>query len=42
MDPHSYQPMVTCTVPIHKNDKVIGVSTIDIKLEGLGEFFKES
>lgn len=40
MDPYSYQPMVTCTVPMKKNGQLIGVATIDLKLEGLGDFFK--
>jgi len=34
-DPYSHQPMVTSSVPIFKKDKVYGVSTIDIKLEGI-------
>jgi len=35
MDPYSNQPMVTVTVPMHKNNKFYGVSTVDLKLEGL-------
>ena len=41
MDPYSYEPMVTCTAPMFKDGKFSGVSTIDIKLTGLDEFFKE-
>ena len=41
MDPYSYEPMVTCTAPMFKNGKFSGVSTIDIKLTGLEEFFRE-
>jgi len=40
MDPYSYEPMVTCTAPMFKDGKFSGVSTIDIKLTGLDEFFK--
>lgn len=35
MDPYSYQPMVTVTVPMYKNAEFYGVSTVDLKLEGL-------
>jgi PAS domain S-box-containing protein len=42
MDPYSYQPMVTCTVPIRGVGKLLGVATIDLKLEGLKEFFDEA
>jgi len=34
-DPYSYQPMVTSSAPIFKEDVFYGVSTIDIKLEGV-------
>ena len=40
MDPYSYEPMVTCTAPMFKDGQFSGVSTIDIKLTGLDEFFK--
>ena len=46
MDPYSYQPMVTCTVAMHSLEgshtkkKFWGVSTIDLKLEGLHEFME--
>lgn len=36
-DPYSLQPMVTCTVPIYKEDTFNGVATIDLKLDGLNQ-----
>ncbi len=42
MDPFSYQPMVTCTVPMYRNGKVSGVATVDVKLEGLDDFFRKA
>ena len=41
MDPYSYEPMVTCTAPIFVDGNFARVSTIDIKLTGLDEFFRE-
>ena len=38
IDPYSFQPMVTITVPMYKNNKFIGVSTVDIMLNGLQDF----
>lgn len=35
MDPYSYQPMVTVTVPMFRDQSFYGVATIDLKLEGL-------
>ena len=35
LDPYSMEPMVTCTVPMHRTGKVIGVTTVDMKLTGL-------
>lgn len=35
MDPHSYQPMVTCTAPVFAAGTFAGAVTIDLKLEGL-------
>ncbi len=35
MDPYSYQLMVTCTTPMYQADQLIGVVTVDLKLEGL-------
>ncbi len=40
MDPHTYVPMVTCTVPIYREDRFIGVVTVDLKLEGMQAFFE--
>lgn len=39
IDPFSKEPMVTCTVPILKDNQYIGATTIDMKLEGLHDFF---
>ncbi|MCH2204562.1 MAG: ATP-binding protein [Lentisphaerales bacterium] len=41
MDPYSFEPMVTCTAPIYENDQFTGVTTIDLKLKGLNEFFNQ-
>ena len=38
MDPYSYQPMVTVTVPMYRDKQFYGVSTVDLKLEGLHAF----
>ncbi|MCR9143301.1 MAG: SpoIIE family protein phosphatase [bacterium] len=42
MDPYSYQPMVTCSVAMRnpQSGKFWGVSTIDLKLEGLHAFME--
>ncbi len=40
MDPYSYQPMVTCTVAMRDRREFLGVSTIDLKLEGLHAFME--
>ncbi len=37
MDPYTFQPMVTCTAPMLRDGRFIGVATIDLKLEGLRE-----
>jgi len=39
MDPYSYEPMVTCSAPMHKEGIFTGVATVDVKLNGLREFF---
>ena len=39
MDPYSLEPMVTCSVPMHKSDELVGVATVDVKLAGLQQFF---
>ncbi|ARU54967.1 Cache and PAS/PAC sensor-containing signal transduction diguanylate cyclase/phosphodiesterase [Oleiphilus messinensis] len=50
MDPYSFEPMVTCTVAITKTEgnnsqsvtsQFIGAATLDLKLQGLKEFFDE-
>ncbi len=42
VDPHSLQPMITCTVPMFEEGKFVGVSTVDLKLEGLAKLFAEA
>lgn len=42
VDPYSLQSMVTCTVPMIEKGKFVGVSTVDLKLEGLAELFAEA
>lgn len=42
MDPYSYQPMVTCTAPIYRDNEFYGTATIDYKLEGLGKFLEQA
>lgn len=42
MDPYSYQPMVTVTVPMFKNNDFYGVSTVDLKLEGLSAILQRA
>ena len=42
MDPYSYQPMVTCTVPMYRDGQLYGVATIDLKLEGLKAFLEQA
>jgi hypothetical protein len=41
MDPHSFQPMVTCTVAMWDKEKFWGVTTIDLKLEGLYDYIEK-
>jgi len=40
IDPYSLQPMVTATIPIVTDGSFIGVSTVDVKLEGLSELLQ--
>ncbi len=40
-DPYSFQPMVTCTVPLRDGGALTGVTTIDMRLEGLASFARE-
>lgn len=42
MDPYSHQPMVTCTIAMHKAGNFRGVATCDLRLEGLDSFLKQS
>ena len=39
-DPHSMEPMVTCSVPIWIDGKFSGVATVDLKLAGLSAFMQ--
>jgi PAS domain S-box-containing protein len=41
IDPYSNQPMVTVTKPFFKDNKFNGVSTVDLKLEGLKSLLDE-
>jgi diguanylate cyclase (GGDEF)-like protein len=41
IDPFSKEPMVTCTVPIRKQNQFTGAATIDMKLEGLHDLLKK-
>ena len=34
-DPYSFEPMVTCTVPMHQGQQLLGAATVDLKLSGL-------
>lgn len=34
-DPYSLQPMVTCTAPMLKADRFVGVATVDLMLDGV-------
>ncbi len=42
VDPYSLQPMITCTVPMQEKGRFVGVSTVDLKLEGLAELFAQA
>ncbi|MFZ4542247.1 MAG: response regulator [Rickettsiales bacterium] len=42
VDTYSGQPMVTCSLPIRSEGVFQGVSTIDLKLEGLGELLDDA
>jgi diguanylate cyclase (GGDEF)-like protein len=41
IDPFTKEPMVTCTVPILKQNKFTGAATIDMKLEGLHKLLEK-
>ncbi|MCP4362591.1 MAG: PAS domain-containing protein [Chloroflexi bacterium] len=43
MDPYSFQPMVTCTVPMYNEaDQFTGSTTVDLRLEGVRAFFAKA
>ncbi len=42
VDPHSLQSMITCTVPLLEEGEFVGVSTVDLKLDGLADLFAEA
>ncbi len=42
MDPYSFEPMVTCTYPVYRNDRFSGVTTLDIRLSGLHHILKNA
>jgi len=41
-DPYSKQSMITCSVPVRKHKKFIGVATVDLKLEWLRALFSSA
>jgi len=41
-DPYTLEPMVTSTIPIYRNDKFYGVSTVDLRLTGLQKILNEN
>ncbi len=41
-DPYSLQPMVTCSVPYYKKGRFEGISTIDLKLEGVNKLVTDN
>ncbi len=42
IDPYSHQPMVTCSIPIMEGKKFVGVTTVDLKLEGIASLFSQA
>ena len=40
-DPYTFEPMVTCTVPMRREGRFLGVSTIDLRLSGLQAFLDD-
>jgi len=42
IDPYSFEPMVTVTVPIYKKQQFFGVATVDMNLSGIDELMKSS
>ncbi|NRA82467.1 MAG: EAL domain-containing protein [Gammaproteobacteria bacterium] len=41
MDPYSFEPMVTCTVAMFKQQQFVGSATVDIKLQKLQSFLQK-
>jgi len=41
VDPYTFEPMITATSPIYRNDRFFGVSTVDIKLSSLKVLLEE-
>lgn len=41
IDPHTFEPMVTCTTPIRQGEKLIGVTSLDMRLDGLAKLTAE-
>lgn len=42
IDPHSRQPMVTVSTPMYRDGELLGVATVDLKLEGIAELLAEA
>lgn len=42
IDPYSFEPMVTVTVPIFKQQQFFGVASVDMNLSGIDELMKSS
>ncbi len=42
IDPHSRQQMVTVSTPMHRNGELLGVATVDLKLEGIAELLAQA
>ena len=42
VDPYSFEPMVTVSIPIYKNGVFTGVATVDIMLKGLKKFLQQN
>ena len=42
VDPHTFDPMVTCTTPIRDGQRFTGTTSIDMRLQGLAEFAREA
>ncbi len=40
-EPYSYQPMVTCAAPVIADGLLLGVATVDLKLDGLRDLVEQ-